>query len=82
VSPRLPVVEAKDLARVARKLGFVLDRQRGSHAVFYRESDRARIVIPMQVGRAIAPGTLRGILEDMDLTVEKVAQTSLRQLPF
>ena len=72
MSPRLPVVESKDLARVARKLGFVLDRQKGSHAVFLRESDGARIVIPMHSGRAIRPGTLLGIIEDMNITVEKL----------
>lgn len=70
MSPRLPVVEPKDLARVARKLGFVLDRQKGSHAVYLREADGARVVIPMHSGRAIRPGTLLGILEDMELTVE------------
>jgi predicted RNA binding protein YcfA (HicA-like mRNA interferase family) len=70
LSPRLPVVEPKDLARVARKLGFVLDRQKGSHAVYLREADGARVVIPMHSGRAIRPGTLLGILEDMELTVE------------
>jgi predicted RNA binding protein YcfA (HicA-like mRNA interferase family) len=71
VSPRLPVVDAKDLARVARKLGFVLDRQKGSHAVFLRENDRARIVIPMHSGTAIRPKTLLGILEDMGITVDE-----------
>ena len=72
MSPRLPVVDAKDLARVARKLGFVLDRQKGSHAVFLRENDRARIVIPMHSGTAIRPKTLLGILEDMGITVDEL----------
>jgi predicted RNA binding protein YcfA (HicA-like mRNA interferase family) len=74
VSPRLPVVEAKDLARVARKLGFVFDRQKGSHAVYWRESDRARVVIPMYLGKAIRRGTLLGILEDMGITAEKLRE--------
>ncbi len=72
MSPRLPIVEAKDLARVARKLGFVLDRQKGSHAVYFRASDKARLVIPMHTGRSIRPGTLRGILEDMDITGDEL----------
>ena len=71
MSPRLPVVEAKDLARVARRLGFVLDRQKGSHAVYRREADGARVVIPMHPVRAIRPGTLMGILEDLEITVER-----------
>jgi predicted RNA binding protein YcfA (HicA-like mRNA interferase family) len=55
MSPSLPQVKAKDVVRVARKLGFELDRQKGSHAIFYRSSDKARIVIPMHAGRDIKP---------------------------
>jgi hypothetical protein len=33
---RLPAVTARELVAVAEKLGFVLDRQKGSHAVFIR----------------------------------------------
>jgi predicted RNA binding protein YcfA (HicA-like mRNA interferase family) len=74
VSPRLPVVEAQDLARIARKLGFELDRQKGSHAVFRRNSDRSRVVIPMHSGRAIRPKTLAGILEDMGITADQLRE--------
>jgi len=74
VSAKPPVVEAKDLARIARKLGFVLDRQKGSHAVFFRESDRARVVIPMHAGKAIRRKTLAGILEDLGITSEQLRE--------
>jgi predicted RNA binding protein YcfA (HicA-like mRNA interferase family) len=74
VSPRLPVVEAKDLARVARKLGFELDRHKGSHAVFRRATDRARVVIPMHAGRPLRPKTLAGIIDDMKITVEQLRE--------
>ena len=71
MSPSLPQVKAKDVARVARKLGFELDRQKGSHAIFYRSSDKARIVIPMHAGRDVKPKTLQGIIDDMQITPEK-----------
>jgi predicted RNA binding protein YcfA (HicA-like mRNA interferase family) len=71
MSPLLPQVKAKDLVRVARKLGFELDRQKGSHAIFYRSSDKARIVIPMHAGRDIKPKTLQGIIDDMQITPEQ-----------
>jgi len=74
VSPRLPVVEAKDLVRVARKLGFELDHQKGSHSVFRRAADRARVVIPMHVGRSIRPKTLAGILEDLGINIEQLRE--------
>lgn len=52
------------MVRVATRLGFVFDHQRGSHAVYYREKDRARIVIPMHAAKDLGPKTLAGILDD------------------
>lgn len=74
MSPRLPVVKPRDVIRVAEKLGFVLDRQRGSHAVYYRARDGARIVVPVHQGRDIKPKTLAGIIKDMGITVEEFAE--------
>ena len=67
---RLPSVPARDVIRVAEKLGFTFDRQRGSHAVYLRASDRRRLVIPVHKGRDLKPGTLRGLIDDMALSVE------------
>ncbi len=71
MSPFLPQIKAKDLVGVARRLGFELDRQKGSHAIFYRPTDKARVVIPMHGGRDIKPKTLHGIIDDMRITPEK-----------
>jgi len=71
MSPFLPQVKAKDLVRIARQLGFELDRQRGSHAILYRQSDKARLVIPMHGGQDIKPKTLHGIIDDMRITPEQ-----------
>lgn len=67
MTPLLPQLNAKDLIRVAEKLGFYLDRQSGSHAVYYRESDRRRVVIPIHKGKSIKPKTLYGIIKDMGI---------------
>ena len=71
MSPLLPQVNAKQLIRVARKLVFELDRQKGSHAVFYRASDKARVVIPIHAGSDIKPKTLHGIIDDLRVTPEQ-----------
>ena len=68
---KLPSIRARDVARVAQALGFVLDRQRGSHAVYYRASDNRRVVIPMHGGKDLKPGTLRGIINDLGLSVDE-----------
>ncbi len=64
---KLPAVRSGDVARVARKLGFVLDRQKRSHAIYYRESDHGRVVIPIH-NRDLKPGTLHGLIEDLGLS--------------
>ncbi len=74
MSPLLPQVKAKDLIRVVKQLGFELDRQKGSHAIFYRPSDKARVVIPVHAGRDIKPKTLHGIIDDMRITPEKLKE--------
>ena len=71
MSPKLPAVGAKEVARVAEHIGFVLHRQKGSHAVYLRKRDRARVVIPMHSGKIIKPKTLAGIIDDMGITAEE-----------
>ncbi len=68
---KLPSVPGRAVAKVAKSIGFVFDRQRGSHAVYWRDSDRRRVVIPMHGSKNLKPGTLRGIIADMGLTVDE-----------
>ena len=65
------MVKARDVVGVATKLGFSFDHQKGSHAVYYREEDKARVVIPMHAGKDLRPKTLAGILDDMGVTPEE-----------
>ena len=73
MSPKLPVATAKEVARVATRLGFEFRRQSGSHAIYIRASDHARVVIPMHSGSALKRKTLRGIIQDLGITVEEFA---------
>lgn len=71
---KLPAVAARDLIRVAEQVGFVFDRQKGSHAVYVRASDGGRLVVPIHKGRDLKPGTLRGLISDMGITVEEFTE--------
>jgi len=71
LSPKLPAVKAKDIIRIAIKSGFEFDRKSGSHAVYYRRSDKHRIVVPVHAGKDIKPKTLNGIIKDMGLNREE-----------
>jgi len=44
--PHIPAITAQQLVSVALALGFSLHRQQGSHAIYYRKIDNARLVIP------------------------------------
>ncbi len=71
MSTKLPTVRGKEVARVAQRLGFELRRQRGSHAIYVRPSDTARVVIPMHPGVDLKRKTLRGIINDLKITPEE-----------
>ncbi len=70
MTPKVPTATAKDLVRVAERLGFVFRRQRGSHAIYVRENDQARVVIPMHKGE-LKRKTLRAIIQDLKISVEE-----------
>ena len=70
MTPRLPSAAAKELVRVAERLGFEFRRQRGSHAIYVRASDQARVVIPMHGGE-LKRKTLRAIIQDLKISVEQ-----------
>ena len=70
MTPKLPTATAKDLVRVAERLGFVFRRQRGSHAIYVRQSDQARVVIPKHRGE-LKRKTLRAIIHDLKISVEE-----------
>lgn len=73
MTPKQPAATAKDLVRVAEGLGFVFRRQRGSHAIYVRQSDQARVVIPMHKGE-LKRKTLRAIIQDLKISVEEFAK--------
>ncbi len=62
MSTRLPQVRPKELIRVLERLGFVLRRQTGSHAIFRHPETKNIAVVPMHPGD-IKRGLLRGILK-------------------
>jgi len=70
---RLPAVTARQLIAVAEQIGFVFDRQKGSHAVYLRASElgTTMIVVPVHKGRTLKRGTLHGLIDDMGLSTQE-----------
>jgi predicted RNA binding protein YcfA (HicA-like mRNA interferase family) len=59
------------LIRVLKRAGFEEQQQRGSHLHLRRVSDGKRVTVPVHKGRSIPTGTLRAILRDADIGIEK-----------
>lgn len=67
--PPLPTVSGPELIQVLEAIGFTLARSpAGSHHVM-RHPDGRWVSIPVHGRKAIATGTLRGILRRIDLPV-------------
>jgi predicted RNA binding protein YcfA (HicA-like mRNA interferase family) len=64
-----PTVQAKDFIKVIEGLGFYLERQKGSHAI-YKNGQGARVVVPIHSGKDLKQGTLGGMLQDIGLDRE------------
>ena len=73
---KIPLINAKELAKVLKKLGFEFKRQEGSH-MFFEHSDGRTTVIPNHPGEDIDRGLLNKIIKhDIQISREEF----LRQL--
>jgi len=68
--PKLPCVSGTKVAKALERLGFVRERQRGSHLVMRRETDVC--VVPMH--REVDQGTLRGVLRQASVSPEEFVE--------
>ncbi|MCD6282355.1 type II toxin-antitoxin system HicA family toxin [bacterium] len=69
--PKLPSLTADKVIKILEKKGFVLDRVRGSHHVYYHPKTKRRTVVPRH--RKVLPqGTLMEILKQAGITREEL----------
>lgn len=70
---RLPVVSGRDLVRALEKVGYAVDRQKGSHIVLrHTEPPFRRVTVPDH--KEVAKGTLRAILRQVGLTADDLVE--------
>jgi predicted RNA binding protein YcfA (HicA-like mRNA interferase family) len=69
---KLPTdLSGQELVRILVKIGFAVQRQRGSHIILRRESPFARVSVPDH--KTLRVGTLRTILREAGISVEQLA---------
>jgi len=68
--PKLPIIKPIELIRILNRLGFFEHHRVGSHAQF-KNSDGRRVTVPAHAGKDINKKTLKGIIDDVGLSVEE-----------
>lgn len=68
---RLPRATAKQMSKALTKLGFSLDRQSGSHAI-YKNVQGLRATIPVHGNTILHPKIIKTILKDIGISAESL----------
>jgi predicted RNA binding protein YcfA (HicA-like mRNA interferase family) len=69
---KLPTdLSGQEPIRILTRIGFVVQRQRGSHIILRRQSPFARVSVPDH--KALRMGTLRTILREAGISIEQLA---------
>jgi predicted RNA binding protein YcfA (HicA-like mRNA interferase family) len=66
---RLPSISGRACIKALELVGFVVRRQEGSHVILRRIEPFSQLVVPDH--KELDRGTLRAIIRQADLTVEK-----------
>lgn len=67
---KLPQLSGRELCKRLEGIGYVFDRQKGSHIILRRgEPPHRRVVVPDH--KEVAKGTLRSIIRQVGLTVDE-----------
>jgi predicted RNA binding protein YcfA (HicA-like mRNA interferase family) len=68
---KLPAIEAQELLRFLKSIGFVVIRTKGSH-VRLRSEDGRVTTVPIHANKEVPKGLLRKIIrEDLEISLEK-----------
>lgn len=71
---KLPSVKPRELIKLFEKLGYVVDRQKGSHVILFHPLSKRRLTIPMHT-KDVPNGTLLAIIKQAGLTKEDFLKT-------
>ena len=67
----IPSLTPKDIARILKQKGFVLDRARGSHQIWLHPVTRKRAIVPMH-NKDIPTGTMYSILKQAGIDKDEL----------
>jgi len=66
------VYSGKEVVKALRRIGFVVDHQRGSHIFIHNLERNISVIIPLH--KEIKKGTLHSILKKVDITLDELSK--------
>lgn len=66
---KLPVISGTECIKALERIGFAIDRQRGSHIILVREEPKTTVTVPEH--NELDRGTLRAIIRQVGLSVDE-----------
>ena len=69
--PKLPRLKPKQLIKVLKRAGFVVDRISGSHYIFYRDDVYPPITVPYH-NKDLKTGTLAAVLKQAKISTSQL----------
>jgi predicted RNA binding protein YcfA (HicA-like mRNA interferase family) len=67
--PKLPSLKPQDIIKILESKGFILDRTKGSHYIYYHPVTKRRVVVPYHKNDP-PKGTLLAILSQAGISKE------------
>ena len=69
--PKLPSLSSLKIIKALEKKGFILDRIKGSHHIYYNQITKCRVIIPLHK-KDLPKGTLLDILKEAGISKDEL----------
>jgi len=69
--PKLPALTPKKVVKILERKGFIQDRAKGSHRIYFHPETKRRVVVPFH-NKDLPQGTLREILRQAGISSEEL----------
>ena len=70
--PKLPTITSKEIIVILKRKGYILDRIKGSHHIYYHQNTKRRVVVPLHKSD-LPKGTLLEILKQAGFSKEELS---------
>ncbi|MDG6224162.1 MAG: type II toxin-antitoxin system HicA family toxin [Candidatus Thermoplasmatota archaeon] len=75
--PKLPVLDPDEIIKILKKKGFVLERIKGGHHLYYNPKNGNRVVVPFHK-KDLPKGTLTEILRQAGIDKDEIIKLFLK----